>query len=1114
MSHRAPDPLPDGPHGFRRRQVLVFGGLVGAAGVLARFDSPVTAPSLDALSDRVSLNFRARLLRAEDMVDLEYRFYNLILGGDGKNLVKKLSTDPAFVVVGFGAQAVGEETFKETATSVPVVAPADVRAILAGETRLAFEVIGDDLPFNDAALLNFRNNMLPSIAPHARFLVPGAEKPKPRAPQVTETAIEFPFGLQLSTNELSTWINATYPVVGNERTELWHTRLAYRFLGAPSEEPHAMKSVRAIWSPGMDLATQSPGTSPQEELDLKLPLERKERYEIVRLSSDFRKRDIYEPQPVRMKTMMLTSLGGWLDGRGVWDAATARDQAGMNVAVEEWVERATMGREHFVKVVSQGYLYPFGHKAVKIKVSERKLSEDLTQPAVAAIIQKEFIVVRQPERSFKDKEMPWRTVRLTTLVTPPLDAEQAIVSGVDADEVHWVRVGNADFRFNLVATDHQGRPIEASLPLVFVRATSNTLTTMTSLSSTYNHSSNEARRTTALNGQRMAFAPAAADGLGNTEMETGQIVFRGYADVPKVVGDPRFGVAMKSARVAIPGAPGAGPNSARAHARARRAGSSDPASLLVEFSEAYKKHGMDAAKNAMQSFLQVPADTAAAAVDYGADAAGDAVGGLAQPNMAVREISRLLGPVGEMPDFTDLDHFLDNPFPGSLFNGARFLGIELEDVIMGILPESVTKLIELLEDVRQDISLAAEVGKELAKLPKTVDEIIYEQAGGPIAGRANAAPTGVSSGYLPGAIPKELVKTVHFEPTLTPDPLGIFDPRMKTVGGKKVPTATLLLDAVTRVPMNPPGAPTMGITGDLRKFDLRLVGKDAFIIIKVNRLSFEVQGASKPNVDVDIDDVVFGGPLVFVNELRKLLSSPGNGLAIDLKPSGVTASYTVGFPSFNVGAFQLSDIAFSGGVSIPFNDEKLAGRFALCSKEKPMLLAYTIFAGGAYFEIEIGADGVHSLMAGIEFGGTLGINLGVASGKVLVMAGIYFDMQGKDKLELGGYVRLRGELDVMGLISASLTFNLTLAYDVINEEAWGRATLTVEVDVVCFSGSVEIECERRFSTGGASGNRVMAGRAFGEIPQQRTTFEALISQDVWTNEYAAGAGSPFAAAAF
>ncbi|MEJ2266994.1 MAG: hypothetical protein P8X95_26410, partial [Anaerolineales bacterium] len=62
---------------------------------------------------------------------------------------------------------------------------------------------------------------------------------------------------------------------------------------------------------------------------------------------------------------------------------------------------------------------------------------------------------------------------------------------------------------------------------------------------------------------------------------------------------------------------------------------------------------------------------------------------------------------------------------------------------------------------------------------------------------------------------------------------------------------------------------------------------------------------------------------------------------------------------------------------------------------------------------------------------------------------------------LAGYLRMGGELSVLGLISVSLEFYLIFAYEIQKNAAYGRATLTVKVEVLFFSTSVEITVEKR-----------------------------------------------------
>jgi hypothetical protein len=103
--------------------------------------------------------------------------------------------------------------------------------------------------------------------------------------------------------------------------------------------------------------------------------------------------------------------------------------------------------------------------------------------------------------------------------------------------------------------------------------------------------------------------------------------------------------------------------------------------------------------------------------------------------------------------------------------------------------------------------------------------------------------------------------------------------------------------------------------------------------------------------------------------------------------------------------------------------------------------------------------------------------LGVASGGVYVMAGVYFNMVGDD-VKLTGYLRCGGALEVLGLICISVEFYMGLDY--ASGKVWGQATLTVCIKVAFFSKSVGLTVERKFA--GSAGD---------------PTFEELMSEGDW-----------------
>jgi len=301
-----------------------------------------------------------------------------------------------------------------------------------------------------------------------------------------------------------------------------------------------------------------------------------------------------------------------------------------------------------------------------------------------------------------------------------------------------------------------------------------------------------------------------------------------------------------------------------------------------------------------------------------------------------------------------------------------------------------------------------------------------------------------------------------------PDPLHLFIPRADP--GK--PPSRLSMHGRMTTPLANPADTNFEATASLTNFKVNLFG---FVIIWFETLSFHAKKGQKPDVAVLLregdDAVQFGGPLEFVNELRNLI--PSNGFSdppsLTVTPSGISASFSINLPTVSVGVFSLSNASLGAGFLLPFDSKPAQVKFNFCDRQHPFSLTVSFLGGGGFFAIGISTRGVNEVEAALEFGAGVAIDLGVASGSVEIKAGVYFHwlepIPDKGSIELAGYVRLHGELSVLGLISASLTFNLQIAYLKANGESivWGEATLEIEIEILFFSMSVSVKCRREFA---------------------------------------------------
>ncbi len=265
------------------------------------------------------------------------------------------------------------------------------------------------------------------------------------------------------------------------------------------------------------------------------------------------------------------------------------------------------------------------------------------------------------------------------------------------------------------------------------------------------------------------------------------------------------------------------------------------------------------------------------------------------------------------------------------------------------------------------------------------------------------------------------------------------------------------------------GPPSVEVLAELRTFSLILFASEPLVTIPFERLSFHGGTSGKAEVDVVMGDIVFGGFLSFVETIKDLIPLDGfsDPPSVEVTPEGLTAGFSLTLPNLAVGVFNLSNMSLGADVKVPFLGETISFGFNFCTRERPFVLSVVFLGGGGWFLIRLSPKGLEVLELGLEAGAYLAVDFGVASGSISAAIGIYIRLEG-EKGSLTGYFRLRGEVDVLGLISASIELYLELVYSFDTGKLIGRARITVEVEVLCFSASVSIEAERQFA--GANGD--------------------------------------------
>ena len=378
------------------------------------------------------------------------------------------------------------------------------------------------------------------------------------------------------------------------------------------------------------------------------------------------------------------------------------------------------------------------------------------------------------------------------------------------------------------------------------------------------------------------------------------------------------------------------------------------APATIRYVGGYLKSGFDAETGAfaevVRSDLSVYApDDPSVRTTLGVSFASDQAGGFATPNLGVSTLTRRLGPLAGTVEQAQANTF----DPASFFKGvtARLFGsFDLVDLLpVGSLDQNAPKMRTELQD------------------------------GG-----------------------ATLVVTLDWKPTFL-EPTGRLDLGPAEIEKDRGGISELLIHGVitkrTGLGGGPPaGGGTSDFTGTLNDFRVGILKS---VYLNFDAFRFRARSGQKTDVQVALDPanpLEFDNDLRFVEEIRKIIPPGlfGDGASVDVTAGGIRAGFSIGLPPVTVGVFSLKDVTLGAALTLPFADGKPVFDFNVSERARPFLLAVSFFGGGGFFHLQLDTAGIRQLEASLEFGAVLALDIGVATGEVHAMAGIYFSMQRKE----------------------------------------------------------------------------------------------------------------------
>lgn len=1014
--------------------VQAFGGAAGGwtTRTLPLVEPPPTAPDfVPAVVDPDLL-----LLRRDDMVLLGVRWTQDVelrpaTGGAPATLVAAAGTE---LTVLFPPQHLGEGVVSGDGPAVPPVPAASTGgfptwpAAVSGPSRLVVRLdAGHVVPLTADGLLDAlrRGQVVPSIGPLDE-----------------KTTIELPLRLVMSPAAGAAIRAQHAAAVVTARTGsvgLWNTRIS-------SDAGLTLQPLRVD------------DTDPFE-----LPL-----------SAGSRVRILNEEPIARIERLRLSPLGGTLTAAGSW-------------AEFEWEHDAALGRDRRVRTVTRGVLYPFGHRAEYVELTER-VFESGAEGATAHLRQQRILVVTEPIRAEPDdaelsRAFPFASVRIDRTVLTDLDRPVRPGAAPATGSVWGTRTvaqRGLDVLESIVAQrsllldplreeldggdmgpafdqpPYEDMATDDSDPLAFTAEQFlDVLVQVERDQAAVDEFSGESHELDVffvphVGGRPVRFPVTLAGSLGDVHVET-PLVFVADLDVPDDgLWDPFESLTdftvLDRVRKAHEAAGGDVVETGGVRIDMVRA--AQPAEADV--CEVQRLHVVgDHRAGGFRPRLGMPV-----ALDEPARPPADRWGF----ELALPAVRALLGPgssAGQRPMRVAMSReLLRGQLPQIPFQVPFQADGKTVDAIVTDFARNTARGGGIMApDLKLD-GISRDHG------PVSVDALLAQLGGDgldPVKLLGNSA-TLLGFNLAELLVAKELKDPPKILTSVDGDAPKVTmiwqDVKLTTTEGSFLTEDNSRLTLTVEL-----GTAGQNVTCTVDKIGIALPAREdppKQLELRFDQIRFAQQGSRPPTLEVSGPHVTFFGYLKLLEDLQKAADFGSGGPRIDASEDGIRASYDLPVPDVTTGGFQLTGLVFHAMIDVPFDGGRVTVGLGFASREDPFNVSVLALGGGGYVDVLLDKSGLRRLELSLEFGASMEVDFRVASGEVHVMGGIRMIKEG-EAFSLAGFLRFGGSVEVLGLVSVSVELLVTLTYESEGNRMVGRGTLVLEVDLGLWSDSVELD---------------------------------------------------------
>ncbi|HEY3836966.1 MAG TPA: methyl-accepting chemotaxis protein, partial [Bryobacteraceae bacterium] len=272
---------------------------------------------------------------------------------------------------------------------------------------------------------------------------------------------------------------------------------------------------------------------------------------------------------------------------------------------------------------------------------------------------------------------------------------------------------------------------------------------------------------------------------------------------------------------------------------------------------------------------------------------------------------------------------------------------------------------------------------------------------------------------------------------------------------------------------------TGNVTGDWK---LLVLGQEV-VTLAATQLLFDNTG--KLRFIVNPKNVRLPGVMQFVTEYLANFAGSGSGLSIKVKGTALDALLNLPIPDMQglTSGFSNLSLACNFGIGLDGTDFFLKVGFGLSAPDKPFNVAIFILGGAGYILASASyfpgrsAPPQCSVDFGIMASASLAIALGPISGGVYAFLGIRANFTtGGPGLNLSAVLILRGQVNLAGIVSASICLELSVSDE--NGRLTGRGRFSISI-TICWCFTLSIDMDVAYSLGSGGQTTASLGQAAG-----------------------------------